>query len=137
MEVLTAPPPALSDIDADTAGAPGNGGAASRHPVPAEVAAPSYAELVSRVAELEHRLAASLERRAPVAGDWRAPAYPPPPPPVEVHSAPAAQLAAGEYRTRRPEHRVTPEPTLPEIAERLGDIERRLARIEAELGALR
>lgn len=138
VEVLTAPPPALSDIDAGAAEAPGRaGGPGSHHPVPAEVASPSYVELVSRVAELEHRLAASLERRAPVAGDWRAPAYPPPPPPVEVRAAPAPQLAAGEYRTTRSEHRVTPEPNLSELAERLGDIERRLARIEAELGALR
>jgi len=105
--------------------------------VPAELAAPSYAELVSRVAELEHRLATSIERRAPVAGDWVTPAYPPPPPPVEVREAPAAQLATGQYRTRRSEHRVPPEPSLPELAERVGDIERRLARIEAELGALR
>jgi uncharacterized protein YceH (UPF0502 family) len=138
VEVLTAPPPSQSEIDAAAMDAPGNGGgAATRHPVPAEVAAPSYAELVSRVADLEHRLAASIERRAPVAGDWVTPAYPPPPPPVEVREAPAAQLAAGQYRPRRSEHRVPPEPSLPELAERVGDIERRLARIEAELGALR
>jgi hypothetical protein len=109
--------------------------------VPAEVASPSYAELVSRVAELEHRLAASLERRAPVAGDWMTPAYPPPPPPVEVRAVPPAQLAsggdAGWRDGPRHERRGLSEPTLSEVAERLGDIERRLARIEAELGALR
>lgn len=137
VEVLTAPPP-QPEADVAATDAPGNGGAAApRHPVPAEVAAPSYAELVSRVADLEHRLAASLERRAPVAGDWMTPAYPPPPPPVEVREAPPAQLAAGQYRARRSENRLPPEASLPELAERVGDIERRLARIEAELGALR
>ena len=44
-------------------------------------------------------------------------------------------LLAGEHRARPP----APgrQPGLAEVAERLGDIERRLARIEAELGALR
>lgn len=138
VEVLTAPAPTLSDVATDAVEAPGNGGGASaRHPVPAEVASPSYAELVARVAELEQRLAASTERRAPVAGDWRGPAYPPPPPPVEVRAAPAAQLAPGEHRARRLEHHLAPPPSVPELVERVGDIERRLARIEAELGALR
>jgi uncharacterized protein YceH (UPF0502 family) len=143
VEVLTAPPPVLSDdVARPAADGPGDGGGAARHhPVPAEVASPSYAELVARVADLEQRLAASLERRAPVAGDWVTPAYPPPPPPVEVRRATPPQLGAGDddgWREVRRRSSGTPlEPSLSEVADRLGDIERRLARIEAELGALR
>jgi len=160
VEVLTAPAPD-GDGERDDAGDAGDAGARARSgvghrppvhvPAPAELASPSYAELVSRVADLEHRLALALERRAPVAGDWEGPGYPPPPPPVEVRSVTPPQLTSGgDARGREPrhvsagDHRVRPAapgrqsgPGLAEVAERLGDIERRLARIEAELGALR
>ena len=91
--------------------------------------APSYAALVARVADLEQRLAEALERRAPAGAEWSAP-YPPPPPPVEV--TPPARLGPGRASA-------TPAPgvDLHELADRVSDIERRLARIEAELGALR
>jgi uncharacterized protein YceH (UPF0502 family) len=118
---------------------------------PAEPAAPDHADLVARVADLEQRLAMALERRAPVAGDREGPAYPPPPPPVDVRSvAPGAltsgaeagrpeprHLAAGDHEARAAAPGPPARPGLAELAERLGDIERRLARIEAELGALR
>jgi uncharacterized protein len=157
VEVLTAPAPDGDGErdDAGDAGARARSGVGRRPPVhapaPAELASPSYAELVSRVADLEHRLALALGRPAPVAGDWERPAYPPPPPPVEVRSVAPPQLTSGgDAGGREPRHvsagghRVRPtapgrqsEPGLAEVAGRLGDIERRLARIEAELGALR
>ena len=84
---------------------PGAGGAAARGgalDLPADRAAaelaPSYAALVARVADLEDRLAAALERRAPAGAEWSAP-YPPPPPPVEV--APPARLVARSSDDRR------------------------------------
>jgi uncharacterized protein YceH (UPF0502 family) len=148
VEVLTAPAP-TGDGD-DPGVRAGDGRREHTHPVPAELASPSYAELVSRVADLEQRLSVALERRAPVAGDWEGPAYPPPPPPVEVRPVTPPQLTSrADAGGREPrhlsavEHRVRPapgrrpEPGLADVAERLGDIERRLARIEAELGALR
>jgi uncharacterized protein YceH (UPF0502 family) len=108
--------------------------------VAAGLPGPSYAELVGRVADLERRLAAALERPAPEL----APA--PPPPPVEVRPRPVPQLFSDERRydpgSRRPgdgRPRAVPAATLAELAElvdRVVDIERRLARIEAELGAL-
>jgi len=112
--------------------------------VSAGLAGPSYAELVGRVADLERRLTAALERpRTEITG---APP-PPPPPPVEVRPRPMPQLPYPEERrydpgSRRPgdgRSRAVPAATLAELAElvdRVVDIERRLARIEAELGAL-
>jgi uncharacterized protein len=157
-EVLTAPAPVGDrDGDGDDHGAGGvrargrDGRREAARAGPAELAAPSYADLVARVADLEQRLAMALERRAPVAGDREGPAYPPPPPPVEVRSVAPPQLTSGADPGRRePRHlaagdqRARPavpgrpaQPGLAEVAERLGDIERRLSRIEAELGALR
>jgi len=147
VQVLTAPPPA--DAQTDPA-PPVNGGEwTGGGRVPAELASPSYAALVARVADLEHRLAASVERRAAPVADWGTPTFPPPPPPpVEVGPV-AAPLALGaDDRGREPRRlpaadrrgRVdTPYAAshLAGLADRLGDIERRLARIEAELGALR
>jgi hypothetical protein len=152
VEVLTAPAPDGDGDDAGEAAARprvGDGRWERAHPAPAELASPAYAELVSRVADLEQRLAVALERRAPGAGDWEGPTYPPPPPPVQVRSVTPPQLTSGaDAGGREPrhllagEHRARPpapgrQPGLAEVAERLGDIERRLARIEAELGALR
>jgi uncharacterized protein len=96
---------------------------------PAGWSGPSYAELVARVGELERRLAAALD----------APPLPPPPPPpaVDVRARP---LPLGLPPDERPRRRTSPAATVGELAElvdRMGDIERRLARIEAELGALR
>jgi uncharacterized protein YceH (UPF0502 family) len=107
-------------------------------------AGPSYAELVGRLADLERRLAAALERPA---AELSAAPPPPPPPPVEVRPRPMPQLPYPEERrydpgSRRPgdgRSRALPAATLAELAElvdRVVDIERRLARIEAELGAL-
>jgi uncharacterized protein len=109
---------------------------------PAELA-PSYASLVARVADLERRLADALERQAPAGAEWSGP-YPPPPPPVEV--SPHARVVARTSGDRRdpalgPGRPVatpaSPGVDLRDLAERVGDIERRLTRIEAELGALR
>jgi len=82
-------------------------------------------------------------RRRPAATEWSPPPYPPPP--VEV--TPPARLLARTVDDRRDEPRrgpgrVAPAPAAAgfdgdELADRLTDIERRLARIEAELGALR
>jgi uncharacterized protein len=111
--------------------------------VAAGLPGPSYAELVGWVADLERRLAAALER--PPAELAAAPP-PPPPPPAEVRPRPVPQLFTDERRydpgSRRPgdgRPRAVPAATLAELAElvdRVVDIERRLARIEAELGAL-
>jgi uncharacterized protein len=136
VEVLTPRP-------ADSAGA--DTGAAGGGLVPSGLG-PSYAELVARVADLERRLSAALER--PVAADMSAAPPPPPPPPVDVRARPVPQLAFPDDRrydpgSRRPgdgRPRSLPAATLAELAElvdRVVDIERRLARIEAELGALR
>jgi uncharacterized protein len=91
--------------------------------------APTYAELVARVAELERRLAA--------AGEWGTPPGPPPAPPVEVRARPVARLAFPEERSPPASSRPVTISELADLADRLGDIESRLARIEAELGALR
>ena len=151
VQVLTAPAPDHADDDQpSTRGDDGGRGSGSSR-VPAELASPSYATLVARVADLEKRLAASLERRAPTAtaADWATPAYPPPPPPpVEVRGVATPQLARGaDERRREPRHRQSEDrwpgetpysaADLEHLADRLADIERRLARIEAELGALR
>jgi hypothetical protein len=105
--------------------------------------APSYAALVARVVDLEQRLAEALERRAPAGAEWSAP-YPPPPPPVEV--TPPARLVARASDDRRDPRlgpvrpsatTAAPNVDVHELADRVSDIERRLARIEAELGALR
>jgi uncharacterized protein YceH (UPF0502 family) len=97
---------------------------------PAVPGGPSYAELVARVAELERRLIAAVERPAPEPP-------PPPPPPVEVRERITPQLSFPDERRFA---RSRPAATLDELSElvdRVMDIERRLARIEAELGALR
>ncbi|HZM29869.1 MAG TPA: DUF480 domain-containing protein [Acidimicrobiales bacterium] len=97
---------------------------------PAAIAGPSYAELVARVAELERRLAAALDRPAPEPPS-------PPPPPVEMRQRLTPQLSFPDERRFT---RSRPAATLDELSElvdRVMDIERRLARIEAELGALR
>jgi uncharacterized protein YceH (UPF0502 family) len=90
--------------------------------------APTYAELVARVAELERRLAA--------AGEWGPPAGPPPAPPVEVRARPVARLAYPDERRVPASSRPVTISELADLADRLGDIESRLTRIEAELGAL-
>jgi uncharacterized protein YceH (UPF0502 family) len=159
MQVLTAPVPGTTGEPAaarDVLDQPATNG------LPADLASPSYAELVARVADLEQRLAASLERsrRAPELrpepgpaqgrgrGDRNAVALPPPPPPVDVRPRTVAQLALGPDERRHErgswspdEAGAPPAPTalteLERLAGRVGDIERRLARIEAELGALR
>jgi hypothetical protein len=84
---------------------------------------------VARVGDLERRLAAAL--------DVPPPPPPPPPPTVDVRARP---LPLGLPPDERPRPRTSPAATVAELAElvdRMGDIERRLARIEAELGALR
>lgn len=143
-QVLTGPAPAPPDDDAPPAGDDARGGRAVPDRVPVQVASPSYAELVARVADLEQRLAAALERAGRPdrpGGDWRAPAFPPPlPPPVEVGPAAAPRLGGDERRhqaDRRDSRGGASGPDLGDLAARLGDVERRLARIEAELGALR
>ncbi len=147
VQVLTGPAPA----DAPGAGTGLGAGASSTAAldradrVAAELAAPSYAALVARVADLEQRLTAALERRGSGNPEWSPAPYPPPPPPVEV--TPPARLVARTVDDRRDENRLgrgalssvppTPGTDADEVAARLTDIERRLARIEAELGALR
>jgi uncharacterized protein YceH (UPF0502 family) len=123
--------------------APTGGSAAGAAPLEALPA--SYADLSSRVAELEQRLADALERQRPSSAqapgqppkpdagrayrssDWRNdPPLPPPPPPPDVggnHLATLSQLTVDNDAS--------------DLAERVRDIERRLARIEAELAALR
>jgi hypothetical protein len=133
VEVLTAPFPRLRTGDAAAGGAP------------LEAVPPSYADLATRVAELEKRLADALERHEPSvppgadqphapgarpayrSSDWRTdPALPPPPPPPDV---------GGNHLATLPKLTVA-EDTSP-LEERVRDIERRLSRIEAELAALR
>ena len=121
------------------------GAAGAGQLIPAGMPGPSYADLVGRVADLERRLAAALE--PPPAAEL--PAGPPPPPaPMDVRPRPVPQLSFPDDRrydpgSRRPgdgRPRALPAATLAELAElvdRVVDIERRLARIEAELGALR
>jgi uncharacterized protein len=138
VEVLTGP---VGSRGVDGAGVPGSAAgrpgygpvgngldrAAGWERPPAGWSGPTYAELVARVEDLERRLAAALD----------APPPPPPPPPVDVRARP---LPLGLPPEQRPRPRTSPPATVAELAEladRLGDIERRLARIEAELGALR
>jgi uncharacterized protein len=110
-----------------------------------EVVPPSYADLATRVAELEKRLADVLERQpstssatdhpdAPGAhpiyrsSDWRDdPALPPPPPPPPD--------MGGNHLATLPQLTVANDTS--SLEERVRDIERRLSRIEAELAALR
>ena len=129
VQVLTGPAPA-DHRGAGRRHGPGRRARPARRPRVSAELAPSYAALVARVADLEQRLAEALERRAPAGAEWSAP-YPPPPPPVEVDTA----------RPARPGPAAPPPPppasTSDELADRVSDIERRLARIEAELGALR
>jgi uncharacterized protein len=134
VEVLTAPFPRLRTAE------PAAGG------VPLEAVPQSYADLSTRVAELEKRLAEALERQEPSnppgagqphppgdqpayrSSDWRDDPTlpPPPPPPPDVggnHLATLPQLTVAEDTSA--------------LEERVRDIERRLSRIEAELAALR
>ncbi len=97
-----------------------------------EPAGPSYAELVARVAELERRLAAAWDRPAPAPEP-----PPPPPPPVDVRPRPVPQLAFPDERRFTRSRPAATLDELTELVDRVVDIERRLARIEAELGALR
>jgi uncharacterized protein len=120
VQVLTAPAPTPEELAAES---PGNGGdlSVSVSRVSSELSA-SYAELAARVAELERRLVAALER--PPA------ALPASPPAVDVRSSARPQLGAAVPAA-------VARPDVGELAERVADIERRLRRIEAELGALR
>jgi uncharacterized protein len=108
------------------------------------VSAPSYAELAARVSELERRLASAIERPpSRAANDWR------PGRSVPLGEAPDERYGGGrpwgEGVAGVPRERALPSPPgqlasigdLGDLVERLADIERRLARIEAELGALR
>lgn len=98
------------------------------------VTAPTYAELAARVAELERRLAAASERPAGgPADDW-------------ARTHPYSRAGQEGDRAARWGERfpVDGDRALPagggdagSLEDRLADIERRLARIEAELGALR
>jgi len=131
VQVLSGPPDLTHESHEDVRNdeAPG---AAVVHATPSRPElAPSYADLVQRVAELERRLVASLERSMP---DWSSAPYPPPPPPPPVppqgtdaddRSLPSA---SGDGQVATAVH---------DLSERVAGIERRLARIEAELGALR
>jgi uncharacterized protein YceH (UPF0502 family) len=132
VEVLTAPFPRLRTGE-PTAGA-----------APLEALPPSYADLATRVADLEKRLADALELQEPStppgadqphapsgptyrSRDWRDdPALPPPPPPPGV---------GGNHLATLPPLTVTEDTSA--LEERVRDIERRLSRIEAELAALR
>jgi uncharacterized protein len=104
------------------------------------VSAPSYAELAARVSELERRLASALERPpSRAANDWR------PGRSVPLGEAPDERYGGRPWGEGVPRERALPPPPgqlaaigdLGDLVERLADIERRLARIEAELGALR
>ncbi|MGH9111967.1 MAG: hypothetical protein ACRDZN_06675, partial [Acidimicrobiales bacterium] len=148
----------------DASPGPPSGSAIATAPAPpavvrADVASPSYGELVERLAALEQRLAAALEGPMYPSSDWRSRPVPPPPPPPEAggrlasvrpltvagsdradrpRSLPAAGAPPGAYTTDRTDRADRTERTaVTELADRVSDIERRLARIEAELGALR
>jgi uncharacterized protein YceH (UPF0502 family) len=117
------------------------GGAGSAVVVPERVvSAPSYAELAARVAELERRLAAAIERPPQRGGgEWR------PGRTVPLGEAGDERYGGGRrWGESVPRERALPSAPpsgpitdLADLIERLADIERRLARIEAELGALR
>jgi hypothetical protein len=94
---------------------------------------PSYSELAARVAELERRLAAVTDGPPALAGhDWRA-SRPVPRGAGDERFAPTG----GSWRDRALPATSSDTPVPDDLGERLSDIERRLARIEAELGALR
>lgn len=114
------------DPDHDGAGA-GRDHAADGH----RALAPTYGELAARVAELERRLAAASERQSNEVDDW-------------VRTHPYSRAARDDARAEWDEaFAVADERALPPgseepkagVLDRLADIERRLARIEAELGA--
>ncbi len=156
VQVLTGRPAALDDAAPDpSAGSPASAAPASSAVVRADVASPSYGELGERLAALEQRLAAALEGPTYPSSDWRSRPVPPPPPPPgdggrlasvrpltvagsdradRPRSLPAAGASDG-YTTDRSDR--TERTVVTELADRVSDIERRLARIEAELGALR
>ncbi|HEY8525647.1 MAG TPA: DUF480 domain-containing protein [Acidimicrobiales bacterium] len=148
VEVLTGDPPASvvdgrADEAADGAGTGGGRGrgeardAGSAVVVPPRlVPAPSYAELAARVAELERRLAAATERPGARGGaEW-------PGRTVPLGDAPDDRYGGPRWGEAVPQERALPASGVPlvslaDLVDRLTDIERRLARIEAELGALR
>jgi uncharacterized protein len=120
-------------VEAEEVGPSANGGTGT-----SIASAPTYAELAARVAELERRLAAASGREPPV-DEWgrrhpysRAGQEEQLPGPwdqgFDVRDRDDRALTAGEPVDDDPESA---------LESRLGDIERRLARIEAELGALR
>lgn len=95
--------------------------------------APTYGELAARVAELERRLAAASERPSNEVDDW-----------VRTHpysrAAPDGGRAEWDEAFAVADDRALPagrEEPKAGVLDRLADIERRLARIEAELGARR
>jgi uncharacterized protein YceH (UPF0502 family) len=116
-------------------------------PAAAGAQAASYAALVSRVADLERRLAEALDGRGARDRAASFPVPPPPPPPVEVTPPRPLGHAVPAWRDDRPSASVRAVATaaspadpgldIGDLAARLRDVERRLARIEAELGALR
>jgi uncharacterized protein YceH (UPF0502 family) len=125
VQVLTAPPPTPEELAAESPGIGGNRGISVGR-LPSELS-PAYGELVARVAELERRLAAALDRPPAAAL--------PAAPPVDVRSTPRPQLSAPVPAGAV--HSAATGAEVSELADRIGDIERRLRRIEAELGALR
>lgn len=95
--------------------------------------APTYGELAARVAELERRLAAASERQSSEVDDW-ARTHPYSRAAREGGRAEWDQAFAGADERALP---AAPEGPDAGVLDRLADIERRLTRIEAELGALR
>jgi uncharacterized protein len=95
--------------------------------------APTYGELAARVAELERRLAAASERQSNEVDDWAR---------THPYSRAARDGGRAEWDDA---FAVADDRALPAasdepeagVLDRLADIERRLARIEAELGASR
>jgi uncharacterized protein YceH (UPF0502 family) len=101
------------------------------------VPAPTYAELAARVAELERRLAAASERQAPV-DDWaRRHPYSRAGQAERTGDRRWDEAFAAEGDRALPAGGAPDDEADPALQDRLADIERRLARIEAELGALR
>ncbi|HZA00158.1 MAG TPA: DUF480 domain-containing protein, partial [Acidimicrobiales bacterium] len=108
-QVLTGPPPAPETLREDPDAVPGG----SPSPSAPRAPSPSYADLAARLARVEQRLAAALDPAT-------APAEREPSDPAPAPRSPATGRSGDN-----------------QLAERVGDIERRLARIEAELAALR
>jgi uncharacterized protein YceH (UPF0502 family) len=152
-EVLTGPPPDEGDLAEPATGGGAGSGAGSRGGrrsdvssavvVPERITPPSYAELAARVAELERRLAAATERPPQREQGWRTGrTVPLSDPGDDRYGGPrrwgeGAGVGSGVPRERALPVAGGPVTSPADLAERLADIERRLARIEAELGALR